>query len=77
MSVSTRAPAKHVHAGDKHTSLATNMEYYDMCGADKTTDLKWKGVFYFVPCSVMSTCSVSMLEYEQITSSADEACDRF
>ena len=33
MSVSTRAPAKHVHAGDKHTSLATNMEYYDMCGA--------------------------------------------
>ena len=33
VSVSTRVPAKHVHAGDKHTSLATNMEYYDMCGA--------------------------------------------
>ena len=41
VSVSTRAPAKHVHGGDKYASLATNMEYYDMCGADKTTDMKW------------------------------------
>ena len=59
MSVSTRAPAKHVHAGDKHASLATNMEYYDMCRADKTPDLKMVGLILL------------------ITSSVDEACDRF
>ena len=41
VSVSTRVPAKHVHAGDKHASLATNMEYYDMCGADNPTGLRW------------------------------------